>query len=279
MVGVTALFCVDFSSGAQAQGSVASTVTDNSAPDGETKSSLGDLYGWEFSGQLTGGTRFYLDANPYSPLLLSSVPGLNSSQWFPYVSGEAKLTHTSADGRQRLTFEVNGRYDFRNGRGQGDIPEANYYYNAGSWSILAGIHKVFWGVAESEHLVNVINTIQYNGDPFADERLGQPMLNLNFTGDMGTLALYGLLGFREVDFGPAADRLPVGRFVKEDVAQFEDGNARHFAFAGRYSNTVNMHKGSLDYAVSYFHGTSRDAAAGPGPRYGARSDELPCPVL
>ena len=231
---------------------------------GQTANENKDLFGWDFSGALTLGSRFYLKKDPLPDWAYDLIPDLNGDVAFPYIAGDLKLTHTSSNGRTRFTVEANGNYDFINDRGDWDIPEANIFYDGGSWSVLAGIHKESWGVAESVHLVDILNPIDLTGDPFENDRKGQPMVNANFTTGIGTISLYGLFGFRQVDFDGVSDRLPVGEIINNDAAVFEDGTNRNLGFAARYSNTINMSKSSLDYAFSYFLGTARSPRLVPG---------------
>ncbi len=216
-----------------------------------------DQYGWVFAAEITAGARYYWQDGPFPDWAYDKIPGLKDDDFFPFLSGQTKLTHTSKDGRTRLTFETYARYDFENEYGVIDLPEANIYYDGGTWSILGGMHKEFWGVAESRHLVNIINPIDLDGDPVFENRLGQPMVNYNYTGDFGTISLYGLIGFREVSFEGALDRYPTDWIINEGAAEFEDGDWRHLGFAARYSNTLNLPSSSLDYALSFFTGTDR----------------------
>jgi hypothetical protein len=167
------------------------------------------------------------------------------------------MMHTSADGRTRFTFEAYGRWDFENEYGVVDLPEANFFYDGGTWSVLAGMHKEFWGVAESRHLVNIINPIDLDGDPVYEDTFGIPMLNYNVTGSAGTLSLYGIVGFRDLNFKGMFDRYPIDEIIGSP--EYEDGDWRNAAFAARYSNTVNLPGSSLDYALSFFTGTDRYA--------------------
>ena len=43
-----------------------------------------------------------------------------------------------------------------------------------------GVRRVFWGVAESNHLVDVINQTDAIENPDQEDKLGQPMLNLAY---------------------------------------------------------------------------------------------------
>ena len=51
---------------------------------------------------------------------------------------------------------------------------------------------VFWGVAESQHLVDIINQIDFLEHPNGEVKLGQPMVHVTWTSDWGTLEFFGL---------------------------------------------------------------------------------------
>ena len=62
------------------------------------------------------------------------------------------------DDETTLTIIAFGRVDADDSeRTHWDIREANWLYNAGDWDLRIGLGKVFWGVAESRHLVDIIN--------------------------------------------------------------------------------------------------------------------------
>lgn len=219
--------------------------------------------GLDLSGALTFSSRFYTHGEPFPHWAYTLFPFLEDGRVFPAVSGWTKLSWQPA-ANVTATVKPVARYDFISEKTMWDLPEANLFFNSGNVTALLGSHVVFWGVAESNHLVDVINQTYLNGDPRQLERLGQPMANLNFITKNGTIALYGLFGFRERNYESAFDRLPAGKVVKESDAVFEDGVNRHIALAARYSNTTNLPKGSIDYAVSAFTGTSRDPRLVPG---------------
>ena len=59
-----------------------------------------------------------------------------------------------------------------------DIRELTWVRAADTWEFRAGIRRVFWGVAESNHLVDVINQTDLIENIDTEDKLGQPMLNL-----------------------------------------------------------------------------------------------------
>ncbi len=77
----------------------------------------------------------------------------NASVWAaPELYGEWK------DGDHTVTFTPFGRVDQHDPRRTPfDIRELTYQYAARGWELRTGIRKVFWGVTESNHLVDIIN--------------------------------------------------------------------------------------------------------------------------
>ena len=121
--------------------------------------------------------------------------------------------------------------------------------------MLIGANVVFWGVTESEHLVDIINQTDAVADIDGEDKLGQPMISLSLQHDWGSLGLFVMPYFRERTFAG-----PDGRFrpplpVDTDRPQFEspDGN-RHVDLAVRYSHYI----GDVDLGLSAFRGTNRE---------------------
>ncbi len=177
---------------------------------------------------------------------------------------ETRVGLSAALGFADFELELYGRGDDRTGNEVFDIQKA--YISAGTdiVSVLFGSDVVFWGTAESFNPTNIIN----QDDRFArveeTRKLGQPMINLNVeTGALGTLSFYGLLGFREVDFGDGSTR-PRFSTVPDDSRTIFQSSHRDVDFAFRNTNTLNFANGSLDYALSYFQGTSRAPVILPG---------------
>ncbi len=64
----------------------------------------------------------------------------------------------SDDGNQRISIVGFARADLQdNERSHADLREAFWGIDGNSWDLNLGVGKVFWGVAESRHLVDVIN--------------------------------------------------------------------------------------------------------------------------
>jgi len=136
-----------------------------------------------------------------------------------------------------------------------DLREASFGFIGDGWDLNAGISKVFWGVTESRHLVDVINQTDLIEDIDEEDKLGQPMVNLNLERDFGRIELYLLPRFRERTFAGPDGRLRTPIPVDSDAALFEsrDGQ-RHRDVSLRYSHYV----GDVDFGVYVFDGTSRE---------------------
>lgn len=162
----------------------------------------------------------------------------------------------SADGRQRVSLVAFGRLDSQDEkRSHIDLREAYWGYEGDGWDIRAGISKVFWGVAESRHLVDVINQTDLVEDIDQEDKLGQPMVNVNVQRDFGRFELYVMPWFRERTFVGIDGRLrfPLPIDVEDPRYESRDRN-RHTDVALRYSHYV----GDLDIGVHVFEGTSRE---------------------
>ena len=136
-----------------------------------------------------------------------------------------------------------------------DIRELNLLYTQDNWEGIAGISRVFWGVTESGHLVDIINqTDQLEGFD-GEDKLGQAMIRISRLFDQSTVDLYALPGFREREFLPPGQPLALPFTISDDKPLYGAGNeAQHMDFALRLSG----YQGIADYGLSWFSGTSRD---------------------
>lgn len=163
------------------------------------------------------------------------------------------------DGDSAISFEGFLRADLDDeDRTHADIREASILHNGGSWSVVAGISKVFWGVAESRHLIDIVNQDDMVEDIDGEDKLGQPMVNLTVSTALGTIDLFYLPYFRERTFPDATARLRGPVPIEANQSVFESPAEQWTqSFAARWSDSL----GPWDLGVSHFHGTSRE------PRY------------
>jgi hypothetical protein len=160
------------------------------------------------------------------------------------------------DGSDRLTVAPFLRWDGHDdNRSHGDLREANWLHIGGDWDLVVGLDKVFWGVTESRHLVDIINQDDGVEDIDGEDKLGQPMVNLNLLRDWGTVSAFVLPGFRERTFPESDARLRGPSPIADDNSTFDSGaEDRHVDIALRWAHTIE----DWDIGISHFHGTSRE---------------------
>ena len=183
-------------------------------------------------------------------------PEQNTSDAEVSVSGEWEVRWRSEEGDQRASFIPFARWDENDDeRTHLDLSEAYWAYEGDEVELLVGIDKVFWGVTESVHLVDVINQTDLVEDIDQEDKLGQPMINLALQKDWGLLNLYLLPYFRERTFSGIDGRFRAPLPVDWDDAEYESGaKDKHVDFALRYSHYF----GDVDVGVYYFRGTNRE---------------------
>ncbi|SGZ01970.1 Putative uncharacterized protein [Moritella viscosa] len=165
------------------------------------------------------------------------------------------------NGDDSLTFKPFYRLDSEDEeRTHGDIRELSYVHASDSWELRVGIRKEFWGVAEFQHLVDVINQTDAVENFDGEDKLGQPMVNLSLVQDWGIVDLYVLFGFRERTFAGENGRLR-GPFVVDnnDVSYESSAEKKHVDFAVRWTQTF----GDFDVGSYWFRGTNREPVLTP----------------
>lgn len=180
--------------------------------------------------------------------------------------------YTSWDGGdQGFAFKPFARLDGNgNDRTHADIREAVWIRAGDDWEVRVGIDKVFWGVTEVNHLVDIINQTDNLENPDGEQKLGQPMLKYSTEQAWGTLDAYLLPWFRERRFPGSEGRLRPALVVDESQVRYDTKLKQHYpSVALRWSRVL----GDWDIGVAHFHGTSRD------PRLTQGSDGGGNPVL
>lgn len=201
----------------------------------------------EFTGKAFLEGRFFTE-----DALMATQPDAQFS-----VMLEGELYTSWNDGMDALTFKPFYRYDNEDDeRTHADIRELMWLHVGDGWELRTGIGKVYWGVTESLHLVDVINQTDLVESVDGEQKLGQPMVHLSLLKDWGTIDAFLLPYFRESNFNSPDGRFSLGMRVRDDLAQFESGaEEKHLDFALRWSKTLDV----WDVGLSYFNGTSRDA--------------------
>jgi hypothetical protein len=169
---------------------------------------------------------------------------------------QPEFSTTWNDRRDAFSFVPFVRLDQRDDeRTHVDIRELTWLRAGRTWELRAGIRKVFWGVTESRHLVDIINQTDQVENIDGEDKLGQPMVNLALIRDWGTVDLFVMPYFRERTFAGEDGRLRAVPRVEADRARYESGaEENHVDVAARWSHYI----GNWDIGVSYFRGTSRE---------------------
>lgn len=163
-----------------------------------------------------------------------------------------ELRWRSTDRRHQVDLALFGRLDGGDDeRSHLDLREGSYRYVGDSFELLAGVSRVFWGVTESRHLVDVINQTDAVEDIDDEDKLGQPMVRLAFDRTWGRLEVYSLLGFRERTFPGREGRLRPPLPIARRVLPSSGGD---IDLALRWSRVL----GDWDLAAHVFHGTGRE---------------------
>jgi hypothetical protein len=140
-------------------------------------------------------------------------------------------------------------------RSHADVRELTLSVARAWWELHIGVGRIFWGTAESNHLVDIINQTDLIENIDGEDKLGQPMLNLAFVRSWGTLDLFVLPWFRERTFPGKRGRLRVNPEIRVGKPSYESSAREHHVdFAVRYS----VSEGGLDLGVYQFRGTARE---------------------
>lgn len=169
---------------------------------------------------------------------------------------EPEMVWSLAEGEHTIVLKPFARIDSDDSeRTHGDIRELSWMTYGDDWEVTAGISKVYWGVAESQHLVDIINQTDFVEAPDGEDKLGQPMVKLSLIRDWGTVTSFVLPGFRERTFPGEEGRFRPALEIDTNNAQYEAGEEdAHVDYAVRWSHTLEEY----DVGLSWFNGTSRD---------------------
>ncbi|MEQ8816673.1 MAG: hypothetical protein RLO51_13165 [Thalassobaculum sp.] len=218
---------------------------------------------WDFSGSLQLETRVF----PSEP----AHAGQKDATLSPSVAVEPELIVDTEAGADRFTLKPFLRLDADDGnRSHGDLREANWLHFGDGYDLVVGLDKVFWGVAESRHLVDIVNQADLVEDIDQEDKLGQPMVQLQVGTDWGVFRGFLMPVFRERTFPDDDARFRGPLPIAGDAAYQSDAGEFHPDLALRWTRTF----GGFDVGISHFRGTSREPRLVPTLRDG-RTELLP----
>lgn len=172
------------------------------------------------------------------------------------VHGEIEFYTTMGDNNNSLTFTPYFRFDSEDSaRHQLDIRELMYLHVGNNWEFKIGVGKVFWGVTETLHLVDIINQTDTLASFDGEEKLGQAMVQYTQITDFGVFDAFVLPGFRERSFADKEGRLRPALNINDEANYESSDKKEHVDYAFRWSNTIE----NWDVGLSWFKGTAREA--------------------
>lgn len=172
------------------------------------------------------------------------------------ISFSPEFYYAIPDSSDSVSLNLHARIDSADEeRSHADIREFSYLKVGDGWEVKAGISKVFWGVTEGQHLVDIINQTDAVENIDGEDKLGQPMVNLTLLKDYGVFDFFVLPGFRERTFAGTGGRLRPALAINADKASYEARNdEQHIDGAVRWAHSIDI----FDIGLSHFWGTSRD---------------------
>jgi len=206
-----------------------------------------DLHAADLSGYVGVQTRNFFE-DPLSP-----------DQENNYLSGviEPELYEESDDRTQNVEIKLFYRKDQHDDqRTHGDVREFSYTKVFDSWEMRVGVSKVFWGVTETQHLVDIVNQTDLVENVDGEDKLGQPMFKASTERDWGVIDFFILPGFRERTF-PGVDGRPRPEAIVDtslDAIYDSSHGDRHIDLAARYFHYI----GEWEFGLSVFDGTGRE---------------------
>lgn len=172
------------------------------------------------------------------------------------LSFQQKFSHEWNRGNDLFSAEFFFRADSEDeNRDHVDIRELKWLRVIGDNEWRVGIDTVFWGVTESQHLVDIINQTDRVEGFDGEDKLGQPMLHYTRLMDAGVFHAFILAGFREPEFRSAEGRLRLPLVIDDSQSAYESSDEdSHIDLALRYTHFV----GDTEWGLSLFKGTDRD---------------------
>ncbi|MDP6374491.1 MAG: hypothetical protein QF921_00990 [Pseudomonadales bacterium] len=187
---------------------------------------------------------------------------IGQERFHPSFSVQLEYYRAWEDDRRSFTFTPFFRYDIEDSeRTHGDIRELFYTHVGDDWDLHVGVRRLFWGVSEFQHLVDIVNQTDLVENVDGEDKLGQPMVQLSLVRDWGIVDLFALTGFRERTFAGDQGRLNVLPIDTDDATYESSAEELRTDAAVRWSHFW----GPLEFGVYHFSGTSRDPLLIPTP--------------
>ncbi len=175
---------------------------------------------------------------------------------FPSLAIRPEYTIDWNKGYESINFKGFFRLDVDDERTHWDIRELYYQKAKNNWEFSLGLKKVYWGVAESNHLVDIINQTDAVETFDGEEKLGQPMAQFTWiTQKFGTFDFFYLPYHRKRTFAGEKGRLRFPTVIDKDDLEYES-SAKEWRqdLAFRWKHYFDI----FDIGLSHFYGTGRE---------------------
>ncbi|WP_422858883.1 hypothetical protein ACOKFD_16245 [Flagellimonas sp. S174] len=175
---------------------------------------------------------------------------------YPSIAFRPEYSADWNKGYESINFKGFFRWDRDDERTHWDIRQLYYQKAKNNWELSVGLKKIFWGVIESNHLVDIINQTDAVETFDGEEKLGQPMVQFSLiTNKVGTFNFFYLPYHRERTFAGAEGRLRFGSVIDQDDLGYESGAEEwRQDFAVRWKYYI----GAFDIGLSHFYGNGRE---------------------
>jgi hypothetical protein len=180
----------------------------------------------------------------------------NQKSHFPSISFTPEYSIDWNKGYESINFTGFVRFDKDKNRTHADVRELYYQKAKNNWELNIGLKKVYWGVTESNHLVDIINQTDVTESFDGEQKLGQPMVQFTWsTNDYGSFDFFYLPYHRKRTFNGEKGRLRFSTIIDKDAIKYESGAEEwRQDLAVRWSHYI----GAFDIGVSHFYGTGRE---------------------
>jgi hypothetical protein len=199
----------------------------------------------EFSGDIRGDYRVFPEDGLY--------PGQHN-EYFS-IAVNPKLYLEWDDGNKLIQFNGFARLDQHDkNRTHADIRELYWQSIFKNSELSIGVKKIFWGVTESNHLVDIINQSDVVEGFDIEQKLGQPMIHYSISPSWGTLDFFAMTYFRKMKFPGTEGRLRPSFQIDDSQTTYESEMEEYNPdLAVRWAHSI----GVFDLGLSHFYGTSR----------------------
>ena len=200
----------------------------------------------DFELEIATEYRYFYDAAQFS----------GQQNHYPSIAFTPEYSVEWDSGYESFNFKGFFRLDRDDERTHWDIRELYYQKAKNNWELSVGLKKVFWGVIESNHLVDIINQTDAVETFDGEKKLGQPMVQFSWiTNNLGTFDFFYLPFHRKRTFPGEEGRLRFGTVVNQDDIGYESGAEEwRQDLAIRWKHYI----GAFDIGLSHFYGNGRE---------------------